>query len=255
LLKVFYPTFINPTLNLTINHALSAEIGTKFIPTLTSTFNRGQIRGRMVAGSNGLQWSPTAEQDKRSGNPNSHIINGTEIISTNLVETLTLEEYIIGEGQNTWETTVNYDGGPQPMDSEDNNYSTPLLASAITDNVTINGYRKLFHGCDVYSPIPYSASEEVRALSDSILNPKNGTSFTINIPSGAEKVVFAYPSNLRNVTTIKYVEGLNAEVKGIFNLEYFVVTGANEISPEEYKIYTYVPVSPFASPATYVVTI
>jgi hypothetical protein len=67
--------------------------------------------------------------------------------------------------------------------------------------------------------------------------------------------VFAYPGNLYSVSSVKYVEGLNAEVKGIFTESSVEVEGANGFSPMAYRVYEYVPASPFSSAATYNVTI
>ena len=68
-------------------------------------------------------------------------------------------------------------------------------------------------------------------------------------------VVFAYPSSLRDITSVVYVEGLGAEVKDIFTKSIVSVTGANDYLPIDYKVYTYIPASPFGATATYNVTI
>jgi hypothetical protein len=95
----------------------------------------------------------------------------------------------------------------------------------------------------------------VRGLSTSSLNPGNGTAFTINIPSGATHVSFAYPASLREVSTVKYVEGLNSEVKDVFTEASINVAGANGYSPIPYRVYTMIPAEPFSEAATYNVTI
>lgn len=68
-------------------------------------------------------------------------------------------------------------------------------------------------------------------------------------------MIFAYPETLRDVSTIKYVEGMNAEVKGIFGKSVIPVQGANGATAINYKVYTYVPAAPFGANATYNVTV
>jgi len=51
------------------------------------------------------------------------------------------------------------------------------------------------------------------------------------------------------------VEGLNAEVKGVFTKSSVSVEGANGYTPIGYKVYRYTPAVPFQAAATYNVTI
>ena len=100
-----------------------------------------------------------------------------------------------------------------------------------------------------------SSSADIRSLSNSYLNPSSGDTFTINIPTGATNVVIAYPDTISAINSIKYVEGLNAEVKDAFTLSTLSVEGANGYSSINYKVYVYTPVEPFGAPATYNVTV
>ncbi len=88
-----------------------------------------------------------------------------------------------------------------------------------------------------------------------VLNPSNGTTFTISIPVGAVKVTFAYPASLRDVTSVIYVEGLGADVKGAFTKTLVDVEGASGYTAISYKVYTFVPVEAFGATATYNVTV
>jgi hypothetical protein len=67
--------------------------------------------------------------------------------------------------------------------------------------------------------------------------------------------VFAYPDTLRDVSTVKYVEVANSEVKDVFTKTSVNVEGANTYTAIGYKVYRYVPNAPFPNAATYVVTI
>ena len=242
--KTYYPTFISPTLSLTINVANGVEAGYTSNATLTATFNKGEIKGALVAG----VWNANTKQNDRAGDLDTYVING---VDTGGANTKTLTNNVIEEGANVYNAKVLFTTGPQPLDSDGNNYETPLAAGNISTSKTIYGYRKLFYGLSSQA----TNSAEVRTLSSSILNPTNGTIFTINITQGTNKVVFAYPATLRDVTEVKYVEGLNADVKSAFIKTTVSVEGVNGYSAINYKVYTYTPVNPFDSSVTYEVKI
>lgn len=248
LLDTFFPTFTNPSVNLTSSLSSNVEAGTISNVTLTANFNRGAITGDLVGG----VWNPGTKQDDRAGPANNYTIAGTD---NDLDNDLILTSYQVVDGSNSWSTTVDYDQGPQPLDSDGSNYSSPLAAGSVSDSVNVNGRRRAFYGSDSVSSTPYTTSNEVRGLGSSVLNPSNGTSFTINIPIGALMVVFAYPSTLQDVGSVIHVEGLNQNIKDVFNQTTVSVAGANGYSPINYKVYTWVPVSAFTATATHIVTI
>ena len=243
LTKTFYPTFVNPSANMSGSLSTNVESGTTGI-TLNISLNRGSIVGNTVGGI----WNPSVSQNFRSGSANNYTFLGNNN-GTN--SSYSSPSTVIGDNSNVFNGTVSYDQGPQPLDSKGNDYLTPLNAGTINVSFTVYGRRKAFYGVNNNA----SSSSNIRALSNSLLNPSNGTSFTINIPSGATNVVFAYPSTLRDVNSVKYVEGLNAEVKGIFTQTTVSVEGLNGYTGVNYKVYKYTPASPFSSSATYNVTI
>ena len=67
-------------------------------------------------------------------------------------------------------------------------------------------------------------------------------------------VVVALPTG-RTIASAIYVEGMNAEVKDIFNLTNVAVEGAEAYTAETYNVYTYIPVNPFEKTATYKITL
>jgi hypothetical protein len=244
LLKTFYPTFTNPSASMSSNLASTVESGTTSV-TLTVTLNRGAITGKSIGGI----WQPSTFQDFRSGVATNYIINGINNGTTNSLVSSTA---IIKDGSNSFSSTTSYDQGPQPVDSKNINYSTPLVAGTANAITNVTGARRGFYGVDSLA----DTSALIRSLGSNT-NPgvSNGTNFTINIPAGATSVIFAYPSTLQNVTTVKYVEGLNAEVKTNFTQTTVLVEGLNGYTAINYKVYRYVPVQPFPSSATYTVTI
>ncbi len=151
--------------------------------------------------------------------------------------------------------TAFYDEGETKL----NNLGEPdqtgkILAGSKSDVLKYTGVRNAFYGAQAIAIMP-SLSSEIRALPGKILNPSNGTSFSISVAPGTERVVFAYPATLRNVSTVKYVELGNAEVGDTFELININVEGANGFMAISYKLYVYRPSVPFGSAATYNVTI
>jgi hypothetical protein len=257
LTKTFDPTFTAPSASLSVvinavTNPSEVEIGTQGI-TYNASLNRGSINGALVGGI----WNPSAFQDNRSGIANNYIIigvnNGT---NTQLVS----GDAIVNEGTNTYNATVAYNQGPQPLNSKNQPFSTPLAAGSLTPSRSVSGRRRIFYGADTGTTAPVD-SNGVRSLPQNSLNPANGSQYTIansralNIPTGSQRVVIAYPASLQSVTLIRYVEAGNANVTGTFTETTVSVAGLNNHQPTNYRVYTYTPSVPFPSPATYEIII
>jgi hypothetical protein len=119
LLTTFFPTLIAPSFSLS-NNTGTVETGSIVSPLLTFTFNRGSINGALSAG----VWNPALFQNFRAGASSSYTLNGT----TQLGNTLSVTSYTVLNGSNTFSGTVNYILGPQPLDSEGNNFGNPFPA-------------------------------------------------------------------------------------------------------------------------------
>jgi hypothetical protein len=244
----FYPTFSSPTFTVSRSIASQLEIGSITNVTLTGSFNRGSITGKTVGGI----WQPATFQDYRSGAATLYTLNGTPNGTNN---TLVVNNYQVVSGNQNWSASVNYGVGPQPVDSKSINYSTPLSSgslAATTANTT--GVRAYFRGTKTNTTIP-TTSAEIRGLTTSALNPANGTTFSLSIPIGAQMVLFAYPATLQAVSQVLYVEGLNANVTGIFTQTTISVESANAYDSVNYRVYYYIPAEAFGATATYTVTI
>ena len=236
--KVFYPTF-----TLTSNLASIVESGTTGI-TLTVNLNKGLITGKSL---NGI-WQPTLFQNNRSGDATKYTILGVDNGTTTAY---TSANAVIIDGTNTFLATVDYDTGPQPVDSKNNNFNSPLVAGSISPTLNVTGRRKAFYGINSAG----STSTEIRALS-SLLNPQNGSSFNISLPIGTTSIVFAYPASLRDVTEVRE-SVLNSDIKSAFGTPYNVnVFGNNSYSAISYKVYRFQPPNPIATANySYTVTI
>lgn len=248
LTKTYYPTFTNPSAFITDNLPNKVEVGT--IGTiLNANLNRGSINGDIV---NGI-WLQSTAQDFRSGPPIQYTFSGSYIDTESQSDSsLVLSTEVIEEGVNNFGIVIDYAEGPQPKDSDGNNFQTPLPAGSVSTSLTVNGKRNAFYGSSSEEFAPNSSSE-IRTL-NSKLDPVNNTTFTITAPAGEKHIVFAYPSSLREVSEVIHNES-NFDVKDTFEEQSIIVSGANGYVGIEYRVYIFTPIAPLASTNTYTVTI
>jgi hypothetical protein len=162
------------------------------------------------------------------------------------------ESYQIGEETITYNSNMSYLEGPIKLSNLGNPSPGNILAgSKVTNNVAIQGLRKVFYGTDR----PVTNSDQVRNLQYSLLGVANGTTFDIFIPMGSTSVSFSYIGTLSPVSSVKYIEGLSAEVKDIFTLTTVNVTGANGYGITPHKTYNFNFPNPTEKDSTYRVTI
>ena len=125
--------------------------------------------------------------------------------------------------------------------------------SMVTKTNNFKFVRYGFYGTDS-SSVACSSSDDVRALSNKLVNPKASNKFTVQAKAGDSRITIAIPSNL-TITSAKYVEGMGAESKGVFTKTVVNVEGKNNYSGINYNIYTYIVPSPFTSVYTLEVTL
>jgi len=174
------------------------------------------------------------------------LVNGTALQTYNQasiqIQDGTCLEYTATGFYDEGATKLNNMGQPIPAGK--------ILAGSLTDVLRYTGVRQVFYGADTSGSTP-ATSAEIRTLNGKGLNPGNGTSFTIHIPAGTKRILFAYPSSLRDVSTVKYLELGNGEMKDTFQKLSLNVEGANGYSAINYKVFLYTPEIPFGSTATY----
>lgn len=117
----------------------------------------------------------------------------------------------------------------------------------------ITGYRNSFYG-SVTEKAEIS-STIIRGLNKSNKALVNGNTFTVNIPVGAVRVIFAYPATLEDVASVKDVNGLNAEIKSAFTKSSVTVNGAGADAGIAYKVYVTDFAEPVAKANSYTVKI
>lgn len=229
------PTYSSPTLSIAGSGTLVVEAGTTVTPTITPTFT--QRDGGVL----------TLYELRK---------NGTTVVSNATTQVYNDSAFVVGDLSVSYQGTSSYDQGPIKNDNQSNPYPTGRIAAGnvVSNTVSYTGRRGLFYAMDTNVAAP-TDSAGVRALGLKALNPANATQFTLNIPAGTTRVVIAYPATLRDLTSVKYVELGNGEVKDTFSLATFNVEGADSFTAISYKIYSYVPAIPFGDAVTYTVTI
>jgi hypothetical protein len=229
------PTYLAPTVSLSSNYAHNqkVEAGTVLSIDITAAYHQ-RDGGPATAAS---FYKDGIEVGSDAAAPFSLSGIGHNLTDSN-VQLQAQVDYLEGPVKNT-----NL-GNPSPAGQ--------IPAGTVSSNIIrISGVRKLFFGVSM----PVSSSAEIRALTNAVLGPAINTQFTINIPAGAISVAFAYPAQLPAVSSVKYVEGLNAEVKDVFSQSTVNVEGANGFTQMPYRVYEYIPASSFSSAATYQVRI
>ena len=234
------PTVTQPSVSVSLSGAGAKEVGTKVTPSYNATFNKGSYEYGPDTGL-AATW---AVKDSRNE-------EGTAAAGS-------FSELEVGDNTNyTITATATYGAGATPLTNIGNPYAAGAIVAGSKNGTSsaITGYRNSFYGTLTEMPEALS-SATIRGLSGKA-NAKwtNGRTFTISIPVGAKAVIFAYPATLRDVTSVKDVNGLSAEVKSAFVKSTLSVEGANAYAGADYKVY----VSEFAEAVqkanTYNVTI
>ena len=226
--------YVAPTCNINGSEIKTLEAGTIINPTITPSFIKND-----------------------AGDINRYLLQkkGITVKDTATLQTFTDSNLLVGDEIVNFRATMFYNNGP----IKNNNLDEPSpigqikTGSIFSNTVNYVGVRNLFFGCSTNNN-PISNNEEIRSLNKKE-DPTAGTALTLNIPAGTKKIIIAYPSTIRDVSSIKYVEGLNAEIKSIFQKSLLNISGANNYNPIEYKVFVYIPDVPFSNNVTYNIVI
>ena len=230
-------------------------------PTVSIANNGGQASGNIEAGTTISPKLKATFTKNDAGNLVSIVIKkGSTEVATGTESPLTYtgEDVVIGDETITFSASATYGDAPAKnnnlgQESKENWFAGGTVNSS---NYSITGKRNLFYGTGVGS-VPEVNSAMVRGLVNKKLAPAQGTSFNINVAVGQQYIVFAYPSSLRDVNNVTYVEANDSGMAS--NFEKLIIDvadargGANGIM--SYKVYTYEMAVPAAAAMTFKVTI
>ena len=234
------PSVTQPSVGVTLAGAGAKEVGTKVTPSYTATFNAGKYEFGPATGCSITSWSVT--DTNNAGPLNTATGSFTEIT--------------VADDTNYKVTaTGNFSEGAIPVTNVGNEYASGkiIAGSKSATSSAITGYRNSFYG--TLTEKGELTSDIIRSLGKSNKALKNGNTFDITIPVGAMRVVFAYPATLRDVTSVKDVNGLNAEISGAFTKSTLSIEGLNNFQGINYKVYVTDFAEAVATANTYKVTI
>lgn len=237
------PVITQPSVSISSSTARAYEVGTVVTPAYSGSFNVGKYEyGPTPTGVSVTEWQATNN------------------VTTEAMETQTgsFAQYTVPDGSN-YRITIKatYSDGATPVTALGAQYEDGKIngGSKTAQSGAITGYRNSFYGTLADKSVDVD-NTVVRALQQkSGRSLANGNTFTVNIPVGAESVLILYPATLRDVTSIKDVNGLNADITSAFTQSEMSVTGANNYTAINYKMYRLDYAKPNDTANKYTVTI
>ena len=219
------PTITQPYVNLSSSSMGSKEVGTRISPSYSASLNAGTYQYGPATGVTVTTWTIT---DTNSGSKDT--ASGT------------FDEFQVTDSTQYKITAVaEHTEGTIPVTNLGNEYpSGQIQAGSKTKQVgTITGHRKTFYGT-VESKDTAIDSALIRSLAGKSSGAlSNGSTFNINIPIGAIRIIIAYPATLRDLTSVLDVNAFDTPIQSEFlkNKTSVQVEGANGYSAIEYKLF------------------
>lgn len=218
------PVVTAPSASITLNQAGAKEAGTKVTPTYTAKLNAGSYTYGPATGIVASTYSVT---------------DGVEGHEAQTGATGTFPEIQVTDGINyKLSATIAYEQGAIPKDNlgtEKPALRIPAGSKSATSS-TITAYRNSFYG-SVKDKTAALDSAAIRALSGkSGKTNAAGNTFNASEAVGAMRVIIAVPAP-RTCTSIKDVNGLNAEAISAFTKTTVQVEGANGYEAKTYNVY------------------
>lgn len=233
------PSTTQPAVTLNSAEVKSYEVGTSVAPKYSASLSKGSYTYGPDTGITASTWS---------------VVFNSETLTT---ASGTFGAVTVGDNTNLSITaTATYEAGAMPKTNIGNDYPAGQIKAGSKSKTSgnITGYRNSFYGTFADKTTALS-SNSIRGLTASNKALSNGSTFSITLPVGAQSVVFAYPATLRDVTSVKDVNGLNAEIKGAFTQSVVQVEGANAYTAKDYKVYRTDFAEALGKANTYTVTI
>lgn len=219
------PEKTNPSVSVTLNKAGSYEVGTTITGiTYSASFEDGKYDyGPEPTGAEVTVWEVTDTSGVSYPEASGNLADITVTDGTNFTITAKAT-YTDGDIPNTNKGNPCSDTSKRIFAD-----STSGTSNAIT------GYRNTFYGA--LDSQPNLTSSEIRGLSKSNKALSNGSSFSIPLKANTRRVVIAYPSTLRDITSVLDENDSNSNIVSAFTKTFVQVDGAAEDTGMEYKVY------------------
>ena len=218
--KRLQPTANQPSCGITLTGAGAKEVGTLFTPSYTTSFNPGSYTYGPATGVTASTYS---------------VSDGSTTLTT---ATGSFAQLTVSDNTNYKLTlSVTHTEGVVANDNLGSPSNPEVKIAAGSKKATssaVTGYRNMFFGTMTTKPVDIT-SADVRALATKQAKG-NVTDKSIAIPVGALRVIFAVPSD-KQITSIKDVNGLNAQILSSFTTKKVQVEGANAFTAIEYTVY------------------
>ena len=237
------PTTTQPSVSVSSSTARAYEVGTSVTPAYNGSLNPGAYEYKpKPTGVVAQSWSAVNN------------VTSEQIAA----QSGAFAAYIVPDGAN-YRITLNctYSDGEIPFTALDQEYPAGQIKGGTKSATTgaITGYRNSFYGTTT-DKAATTDSAVIRGLAQKSNRAyTNGSTFSVTIPVGALRVIIAYPATLRDVTSIKDVNGLNADITTAFTQATVEVEGAASYLSIPYKVYTLDFATPNDTKNTYNVTI
>ena len=219
--KRLQPTATQPSCGITLTGAGAKEVGTEFTPSYSVSFNKGSYTYGPDTGVTVTSYAVTDTLSHSASTATGSFEKFTVEDATNYKVSVTVQH---SEGVVANDNL----GSPSEPEVKIQAGSKSATSSAVT------GYRNMFFGTMTTKPVDIT-SADVRALTTKQAKG-NVNDKSIAIPTGALRVIFAVPSD-KQITSIKDVNGLNAQILSSFTTKKVHVEGANSFTAIEYTVY------------------
>lgn len=217
------PKITQPSVQITFDQAKAYEVGSVVSPAYSAKLSAGSYSYGPATGVKATAWEVTDTEG-----------NSADTASGTFPD-LTVED------ETSYKITAkaSYEAGAIPLTNTGNEYADGQIkaGSKSATSGAVTGYRNSFYG--TLESKDEITSDIIRGLagkSEAALF--NGSSFDVEIPVGALRVVVAYPATLRDISSIKDVNGMSAEISSSFTPQTVQVEGANGFTAIDYKVYT-----------------
>lgn len=237
------PTVTQPAVSFTQVTTGSFEVGTSVTPSYDAKMSAGSYSYGPATGLTAKSW-------------NVNLRKGNTSVQNKTTAKDTFTAIVLADSDSyTINAEASYDDAAVPVTNKGNAYAAGQIKAGKVSKTsgTISCYRNTFYGTTANKDSLDSPT--IRALNKTGKALKAGDSVTIALPVGAIRVVFAYPATLRDITSVKDVNGLNAEIVSAFRKETITVAGAENDAGISYKVFTTEFAAPIEAANSYIVKI